>query len=57
MARVTAKDREETGFSDGSYPVATKAQARSAIKLRHHSKRHSAAEVLRHVAAVAARRG
>jgi hypothetical protein len=49
MARVTAADRKKTGFKGtGAYPVATVAQALSAIRLRHHSKRYSA--VLRHVA-------
>jgi hypothetical protein len=50
MAKVTEKDREKTGFSDGSYPTATHTQRISAIKLRGHSKEHSREEVLNHVA-------
>lgn len=50
MANVEPEDRKSTGFDDGSYPVATTAQCLSAIKLRHNSKSHSAAEVLSHVA-------
>jgi len=51
MARVTAEDRKKTGFrGTGAYPVATVAQALAAIRLRHHSKRYSAAQVLCHVA-------
>lgn len=57
MARVTAEDRKKTGMKGGKYPVNTKAQARSAIRLRHHGKGVSAAAVLRHVSAVARRRG
>jgi hypothetical protein len=53
MAKVTTKDREDTGFPDGSYPVSTHAQRMSAIKLRGHSKTHSKEEVLNHVARAA----
>jgi hypothetical protein len=47
---ATAAQRKQTGFRDGSYPVSTKSQALSAIRLRHHSDDHSAAAVLTHVA-------
>ncbi len=50
MAKVTAKDRKQTGMKGGKYPVATKAQAESAIKLRHNGKSVSAEAVLKHVA-------
>ncbi len=49
MAKVTAKDRKEHGIS-GKFPVATKTQAFSAIKLRHHGKGVTASRVLAHVA-------
>jgi hypothetical protein len=61
MAKVTAKDRKKSGMRGGSkggkYPVATKAQARSAIKLRHHGKGVSASAVLAHVARKARSKG
>lgn len=57
MANVEKNDRANTGFSDGSYPVATQAQAMSAIKLRGHSKKHSSQSVLSHVAAAAKKNG
>ena len=57
MAKVTAKDRTKTGFSDGSFPVETKAQCRSAIRLRGHSKSHTPSQVLAHVAAAARKNG
>jgi len=54
MAKVTAEDRKKHGIKSGSnkgkYPVATQAQAMSAIKLRHHGKGVSAASVLARVA-------
>lgn len=50
LAEVQPEDREEAGLPDGSYPVATGAQARSAIKLRGRSKTHSKSEILNHVA-------
>jgi hypothetical protein len=53
MAKVEKGDRENYGFDDGSYPCKTSAQMMSAIKLRGHSKAHSAAEVLSHVARMA----
>ena len=40
MAKVVAKDREKTGFSDGAYPVNSMGQAMSALKLRHSSDKH-----------------
>ena len=49
MAKVTVRDRKETGLKDGSYPVRTKAQCLSAIKLRHNGDA-SASTVLSHVA-------
>jgi hypothetical protein len=49
-AKVTADNRKSSGFSDGSYPVSSVSQCMSAIKLRGHSKAHSASEVLSHVA-------
>lgn len=53
MASVEPKDREEHGMEGGSkkgkYPVANEAQAKSAIKLRHHGKGTSAGGVLSHV--------
>jgi hypothetical protein len=48
MAKVTAKDRKEHGIS-GKFPVATRIQALSAIKLRHHGKGVTASRVLAHV--------
>jgi hypothetical protein len=57
MARVTAKDREETGFPDGSFPVKTHTQRMSAIKLRGRSGKHSPESVLRHVEAAARKAG
>lgn len=49
----TAKQRKETGIKSGKgkgkYPLATKKQALSAIKLRHHGKGVSAASVLSRV--------
>lgn len=58
---MTAKDRKKTGMrksgAKGKYPVATKAQMVSAIKLRHHGKGTSASAVLSHVAAAARRKG
>ncbi len=49
----TAKQRKETGVKSGKgkgkYPLATKKQALSAIKLRHHGKGVSAASVLSRV--------
>lgn len=57
MAKVTADNRKKSGFGDGAYPVSTKAQARSAIKLRHNSKNHSSASVLSHVASAARSHG
>lgn len=54
MAKVTAKQRKKSGMKGkgkkGKYPVSTKAQALSAIKLRHHGKNVSASAVLSHVA-------
>lgn len=50
----TAKQRKKTGIKSGKnkgkYPLATKSQALSAIKLRHHGKGVSAASVLSRVA-------
>ncbi len=50
----TAKQRRETGIKSGAnkgkYPLATKSQALSAIKLRHHGKGVSASSVLSRVA-------
>lgn len=51
LAVVTPDDREETGMPDGSFPVATSAQAESAIKLRGRSKSYSKKQVLAHVSA------
>lgn len=56
MAKVTAGDRKQTGMkstkgsSGKKFPVATKAQAISAIKLRGHGKGVSSSAVLSHVA-------
>ena len=58
MAAVSAEDRAKTGIrvkgvppEQRPYPVATKAQALSAIRLRHNNKHGiSAARVLAHVA-------
>lgn len=50
LAEVKTEDREEAGMPDGSYPVATGAQAESAIKMRGRSKTHSKSEILNHVA-------
>lgn len=55
MAEVKKGDREKSGFPDNSFPVSTAAQIRSAIKLRHNSKKHSAASVLAHCAAAISR--
>jgi hypothetical protein len=49
-AKVRPGDRENSGFPDGSYPCKSHAERMSAIKLRGHSKAHSAASVLAHVA-------
>ena len=54
MAKApTAKQRKKTGIksgkSKGKYPLATKRQALSAIKLRHHGKGVSASSVLARV--------
>ena len=49
MAKVTAKNREDTGFPDGSYPVSTHQEMMAAIRLRGHSPKHSKGEVLGHV--------
>jgi len=57
MAKVTSRQREETGFSDGSFPVATHPQRMSAIRLRGRSHRHSKREVLDHVAHAAREAG
>ena len=57
MAKVKAGDRKKAGMRGGKYPVATKAQARSAIKLRHHGKGVSASAVLAHVARKARAKG
>jgi hypothetical protein len=50
----TSKQRKETGIKSGpnkgKYPLATKRQALSAIKLRHHGKGVSASSVLSRVA-------
>lgn len=50
----TAEQREKTGIKSGKnkgkYPLATKSQALSAIKLRHHGKGVSASSVLSRVA-------
>ena len=50
MATVKPGDREKTGFKKkgvkGKYPMATKAQVLSAIRLRHHGHGVSASEVL-----------
>jgi len=54
MAEVKSGDREEHGMKGGKYPVATAAQAMSAIKLRHHGKGVSASAVLSHVLSAAA---
>lgn len=59
---MTARDRKKTGMSKTGtkgkkYPVATKAQMNSAIRLRHHGKGVSASAVLAHVAAAARRKG
>jgi len=55
MAQVKSGDREKTGFkkkgAKGKYPMATRAQVLSAIKLRHHGKGVSASEVLSKAAA------
>jgi len=38
-AKVTAKDRKEhSATGDGRFPIATRAQASSALKLRGHAK-------------------
>lgn len=38
-AKVTAKDREEhSATGDGRFPIATRSQAASALKLRGHAK-------------------
>lgn len=48
---ATASQRKKTGMKNGAYPVSTKSQALSAIKLRHNNKQGiSAASVLNHVA-------
>lgn len=51
---ATKKQRMETGIkkgpNKGKYPLATKAQALSAIRLRHHGKGVSAKTVLDRVA-------
>jgi hypothetical protein len=50
----TAKQRKETGIKSGKnkgkYPIATKRQALSAIRLRHNGKGVSASSVLARVA-------
>lgn len=57
MAEVKPGDREKHGMKGGKYPVATRAQAMSAIKLRHHGKGVSASAVLSHVASRARAQG
>ncbi len=50
MAKVRAGDRKHTGFkkgrAKGKYPMATMAQCKSAVRLRHHGKGVSASAVL-----------
>lgn len=50
MAKVRKGDRKKTGMKGGKFPVATRAQALSAIRLRHNGKGVSASAVLAHVA-------
>lgn len=50
MAVVEPEDREATGMPDGSFPVASAAQASSAIKLRGRSKTYSKSQIIKHVA-------
>lgn len=54
MAKVKPGDRKKHGIKSGKakgkYPLATQAQCRSAIKLRHHGKGVGAASVLARVA-------
>lgn len=57
MAEVREGDREKTGMAGGKFPVATHAQALSAIKLRHNGKGVSASAVLAHVMAAATKHG
>jgi len=57
MAEVRKGDRAKTGFDDGSYPVSTEGQCLSAVRLRHNSPKHSAGEVLSHVARAKACQG
>jgi hypothetical protein len=57
MADVRPGDREKAGMEGGKFPVATHAQALSAIKLRHHGKGVSASAVLAHVASAASKHG
>ena len=57
MARVTASDRRKYGDRKGKYPLRTKAQCISAIRLRHHGKGVSASTVLDRVARRAAQKG
>jgi hypothetical protein len=49
MVKAITKHREETGFSDGSYPVSSHKERMAAIKLRGHSPKHGKEEVLNHV--------
>ena len=51
MSVTAARRREASTFKDQSYPVDSPGTARAALKLRHHSKTHSAAEVIAHVSA------
>lgn len=61
MAVVRPGDRKKTGFKSGKakgkYPMATQAQCRSAVRLRHHSKSVGAGAVLSKASAAASRNG
>lgn len=57
MANPSAAQRDKYGMPDGSYPVANREQAHSALMLRGKSKTYSASQIIAHVRRRAQRMG